>query len=416
MFKAVKYRIYPNEEQKEKLESYFNGARWVYNNYLAAKNKNYEDRIAGLNPEKISSYSFITDLTNRKYEDPELKSWLPSVNAQVIQQSVLHVDNAFKNFFQNTADKPVFKKKHIAKKSISFPNGGRIGKSSVTIPGIKKTKAAIHRTIEGVAKSMTVSCDRSGRYFASILYETNEQPKALQKVTEQSEVLGLDLGIKTLAADSSGGKHKIDPEYRKSENKLKRLHRAVSRKEKGSNNRAKAKTKLSKCYAYVSDKRKDQQHKLSKELVSTPFKAFSIEDLNISGMLKNDKLARHIQNSSWYQFISFLTYKSEWEGKQVVKIGRFDPTSKTCSSCGYIKSDLTLGTRAWTCPNCNAIHDRDINAAINIQKSAWNILSSKAEEPTAGTAERSTKLSSGKRLGRTRHSSKNQEASDFSRG
>ena len=238
-----------------------------------------------------------------------------------------------------------------------------------------------HNQNSDFLRTVTISRTPTRKYHISILIEDNiEYPQPQQYA--QSSMIGVDVGIKTYASLSNG--EKIDnPKFLKASLKrLKCLQRRVSRKHKGSKNRRKAVQKLAKCHEKISNQRHDFQHKVSLKLISEN-QAVAVETLNIKGMIKNHKLAQMISDSAWYSFVSKLEYKAKWQGKTVLKIGQFEPSSKNCHICGYHKAELTLKDREWLCPECNTMHDRDTNAAINIKKFAIS-----AYQITAGTAGR----------------------------
>ena len=242
-------------------------------------------------------------------------------------------------------------------------------------------KVRIHRKLSKgcKVKQATFSKTPTGKFFVSILVETNEQP--ITKIIDPQKAIGIDVGLKDFAILSNGKKISHPKVLSKYERKLTRYQRRLSKKRKGSHNRGKARLKVALIHEKIANVRMDFIHKLTHELVNdSQVDLFALEDLNVSGMMKNHKLSKSISDSAWYTFKRILKYKAEWLGKKVIEIGRFYPSSKTCSVCGYKKEDLTLDVRQWECPNCHTTHDRDINAAINIQKQG--IL----KYTTAGTA------------------------------
>jgi putative transposase len=230
-------------------------------------------------------------------------------------------------------------------------------------------------------RTLTVSRTSAGRYHISILTEDLKEYPLTQKYSE-STMVGIDVGIKTFAAFSNG--EKIDnPKFlKKSLKKLKMLQRKVSRKVKGSKNRKKCVKKLAKQHQLVANQRHDFQHKVSLSIIREN-QAVAIETLNIKGIQKNHKLAQAVSDSAWYSFVLKLTYKAEWAGKTVLKIGQWLPSSKNCHICGFHNSNLTLKDREWYCPTCKTIHDRDVNAAINIKQFALNNLFTSGTEGRA---------------------------------
>ena len=244
----------------------------------------------------------------------------------------------------------------------------RVFETMDKLPKIGEIKAVLHRHFEGELKTATVSKTCKGDYYISILVENNAELPAKQPFTEVTTI-GVDVGIKDFAVLSTGEKIE-NPKYLKNSLKrLKVLQKRVSRKQKGSKNREKAKQRLAVLHDKITNQRKDFQNKLSFRLVSEN-QAIALETLNVKGMVKNHHLAQAISDSAWSGFVTKLEYKAEWYGKTILRIGRFEPSSKLCNVCGFHNSELTLKDREWTCPDCKTKHDRDINAAINIKKFA----------------------------------------------
>lgn len=354
--KAFKYRIYPNKEQQGILARHFGCVRFTFNHFLRkridfyAANKDADKK--GLTYQNTSS--LLTQL--KKVAEFE---WLKEVNAQSLQQTLRDLDRAYNNFFNNRAKFPKFKKKHN-KQSFSVPQHWSISDNQLDLPKCKGIKIILHRPTEGIQKSVTISCSPIGKYHASILCEI-EMPEPEYIGNE----IGIDYGIKTFITTSDNDKIENPKHLHKSEKQLKRLHRSVSRKQKGSNSRRKAIYKLAIKHEQVSNQRMDFLHKTSRKLVSEN-QAIHIEDLAIRNMVKNHKLAKSISDTGWYTFTQMLEYKGKWYGCHIHKLDRFFPSSKRCHKCGFINNNLTLRDREWQCPECNVVHDRDHNAAINI--------------------------------------------------
>lgn len=358
MIKAYKYRIYPNEEQKILLEKHFGAMRWVYNWALEKKIKHYKKTN-----KTLSFFKLIPELTKERYKN----EWLLEINAQSLQNSLLNLDRAFNKFFKKQSQFPKFKSKKQNKNSVQFVQGVRLVENQVQIPKIGKVDIIQHRVFEGKIKTSTVSKNCVNQYFISILIENNTELPKKSKITEKT-ILGIDLGIKDFLTTSNGLKIDNPKLLIKSEKRLKVLQRRLSKKQKGSKNRDVAKQKLAKLHNKVSNQRSDFLHKITYQLThDNQVKSIGIEDLNVRGMIKNHCLSKAISDVSWNEFINLLSYKCDWYGKNLIKIGRFEPSSKICSKCGEKKDKLTLAQRTWVCKNCGEKHDRDINAAKNIK-------------------------------------------------
>lgn len=295
--------------------------------------------------------------------------WLKEINSQSLQQSITNLDKAYTAFFKGQNSFPKFKKKSNGG-SFNIPQNVLLENGKLIIPKFKKgIDIVLHREIKGEIRQATISRTPTGKYFVSILCETGEPIKP-KTVVKESTTVGIDLGIKTYLV-SSDGKEFDNPKYlRKAQSKLKYVQRKYS-KYKGK----RTKKKLAILYEKVANKRKDFLHKTSSELIKN-HDSLAIEDLAVSNMVKNHKLAQAISDVSWSTFVTMLEYKADWYGKNILKIGRFEPSSKLHANCGYINKDLTLSDREWTCPKCGELVSRDVNAAINIKSFALrNILS-----------------------------------------
>jgi len=359
--KAYHFRLYPTVEQSRKLEQHIGSCRFVYNWALDQKIKTYEQT-----KKSISHFDLDKKLPDLKKEKPFLKE----VNAQSLQGMTKHVDSAFTRFFREKNGFPKFKSKKNPVQAFPVPQHYSVSfeTSTVKLPKIGEIRAKLHRNFTGELKTATVSKTYTGKYFISILVENNEEFPTKQEFSE-SATIGVDVGIKDFAVLSTGEKIE-NPKYLKNSlQRLKVLQKRVSRKQKGTKNREKAKQSLAKLHEKITNQRNDFQNKLSFKLVSEN-QAIALETLNVKGMQRNHHLAQAIGDSAWSSFVTKLEYKAEWLGKTILRIGQFEPSSKLCSVCGYHNSDLTLKDREWICPDCKTKHDRDINAAINIKKFA----------------------------------------------
>jgi len=354
MFKAFKYRIYPNLEQKTLIHKHCGSSRFVYNLSLETKQMAYAGSKVNLN-----CFDLIKQLPDLKKELP----WLKECNSQSLQAPIRNLDNAFTKFFKGQADFPTFKKKSN-RGSFNVPQNVIVSDNRLIIPKFKEgIKIKLHRDLVGMAKQCTVSFTPTGKYFVSILCDTGIEAPSKPKVTEDNSV-GIDLGIKDFIV-SSNGEVFDNPKYlREAESKLKYIQRKYS-KNKGKRTRH----RLTIQHEKVANKRKDFLHKVSTELVKN-HDTICTETLQVRNMLKNHKLAKSISDAGWGTFITMLEYKAEWYGKNVLKIGTFEPSSKCCNVCGSINKELTLKDREWTCKGCGTLLNRDVNASINIKNFA----------------------------------------------
>ena len=357
--KSYKYRIYPNEQQKVLIHKTFGCSRFIYNWGLNQKIQSYKKDKSSL-----SCINLINQLTNLKEEN----IWLKDVNSQALQMSLRNLDNAFTKFFREKSGFPNFKSKKN-KQSFQSPQKSKVNfnNNTISVLKIQNIKAKLHRKFEGKIKTVTISKTCSNKYYCSVLVELNENyPKKPEIKLNTS--LGIDVGLKDFATFSNGEKVQ-NPKYLKNKlDKVRTLHYKLSKKIKGSNRRNKAKIKLARLYETISNRRDDFLHKLTYKLThENQVNTICIEDLNIKGMVKNHKLAQSISDVSWYKFFTYLSYKCDLYGKNLVKIGRFEASSKICNVCGYYKKDLELKDRELICPQCGTNHDRDINASKNIR-------------------------------------------------
>lgn len=354
ILKAVKYRLYPSNEQCVLIDKHIGASRFIYNLALETKKNAYAS--AQIN---LSCFDLIKQL-------PELKTyceWLKEINSQTLQGAITNMDTAFTNFFKGQAEFPKFKSKHKSRLSFSVPQNVIIKDNLIIIPKFKKgVKAVTHRIIEGKTKGATISKTPTGKYFISILIETNEVTPIKPAITADNTI-GIDLGIKDFLTTSKGEVMANPRTLKKSISKLKFVQRKYS-KYKGQ----RTKKKLALIYEKVTNKRNDFLQKVSKKLISDN-QTIAIENLNVKGMIKNHKLAQAIQDVAWGKFQNNLRYKSDWYGSNILQIGRFEPSSKM-SECGEINKELKLSDRVWTCKKCLKTYDRDIQAANNIKKFA----------------------------------------------
>lgn len=387
MLKAYKYRIYPSREQEILIAKHIGSTRFIYNLALEIKQMAYSGSKVNL-----SGFAIHKQIPELKKECP----WLKEINAQSLQKSIINMDAAFNNFFKGKAAFPKFKSKRSARKSFCVPQHVEIDTDAclLQIPKFKEgIRIRLHRSIKGAIKQATISRTPTGKYFASILVETGASIPNKKPIKEETTI-GIDLGLKSFLVSSDGTtfdnpKHllKMMERLRFTQNRFGRF--------KG----RKTKHKLAHLHEEVANRRRDFLHKVSSQLVKN-HDSIAIEDLDIKGMMKRlepipdsnggflpngqkekSKKNQVIGDTGWGMFVEMLRYKAEWHGKNILQIGRFDPSSKTCSCCGWIYRDLSLEERKWTCNGCGKLHDRDQNAAKNIKAFALE----KQIKPVLGT-------------------------------
>lgn len=377
IFRTYKFEMQPTQVQKVLLDKHFGCVRYIYNYFLNERKEQYQT-----DKKSDDYYKQAATLTELKKKDETV--WLKEVNSQSLQFALRCLDTAYVNFFRGTAKFPRFKsKKH--KNSFTVPQFARLENGRFYIPKFKEgIKVNIHREVKGEIGKCTLSKTPTGKYFVSILSEEQYQPKE-----KTGKICGIDLGLKDFAITSDNKRFKNNKYTKQYETKLKTAQKHLSRKIKGSNSFERQRRKVAKIYEKITNSRIDNLHKVSHQLVSN-YDIIVLEDLNIKGMVKNRKLAKHISDASWGTFVRLLEYKANWNDKQIVKINRFYPSSKTCHHCGWIYQDLKLSNREWTCKSCNTIHDRDFNAAKNILKEGLKIISGGTLENTDGDGVRSS--------------------------
>jgi len=350
MHRAFKFRLYPNQAEQAALATQFGHSRFVHNRGLDARKSFYKETGKGL------SLSGTTKLLpGMKRELP----WLKEADSQVLQQKLRDLDTAYTNFFKGRARYPKFKKKS-GKQTIRYPQRFKFNGNRVYLPKVGWVKLKCHRAMEGKPKSVTVSKAKSGKHFVSILCEVDKELPKPNRLTP----VGVDLGLTSFAILSTGEKVDSPRFLRKTEQQLVRTQRRLSRKKKGSANRRRARLRVALVHERIANQRADFQNKLSHRLV-TEHGLVAMENLNIKGMVKNHCLAKSISDAGWSAFVRMCEYKAPWYGSEVRKVDRFFPSSKRCSRCGWVNGDLRQGDRNWTCV-CGVVHDRDINAAINV--------------------------------------------------
>ena len=377
--KTYKFRICPTAEQEILLAKHFGCTRFVYNHFLNERKEQYQR-----DKKSDNYYAQAKSLTGiKKKEETE---WLKEVNSQTLQFALRSLDTAFLNFFRGNAQFPKFKsRKH--KNSFTVPQNGCVSNGLLFIPKFKDgIKIKLHRDIVGKIGKISISKTPTGKYYVSIF--TEQVIKNLPKTNKQ---VGVDLGLKDFVITSDGEKFKNNRYTKKYAKKLKKAQQHLSRKQKGSNGFEKQKLKVAKIHEKIGSCRLDTLHKVSHKLVNE-FDVIVCEDLNVKGMIKNHKLSKHIADASWGNFVTLLQYKCDWYAKELVKVNRFYPSSKTCGDCGWINQELRLSDREWTCNSCGVVHDRDINASKNILKEGLKNISAGTVEYMGGEEIRPTLL------------------------
>lgn len=364
MIRAYKYKLKPTVKQRKALSQAFGNARFIYNWGLNRKMTSWEK-----DKKNVTYLQLAKELTSLKQDEDH--TWLKDCANECLQQSLRNLDNAYTRFFKAKKGFPKFKSKKRSNDSVKFINGVKLDfeEMRVSVPRVGKVKFLENQWFDvNIVKlgTLTVSRDKCGDYWCTIVVDDNNPQVSKAKIYEKTAV-GVDLGIKDYAILSDGTKYHNPKFLEKEQVHLAVLQQRLSKTQKGSKRHEKARLKVAKLHRRIRNKRSDYLHKLSTDLVRR-FDTICLEDLNITGMTQNHSLAMSINSVAWNEFVRQLKYKSEWYGKNVVLIGRFEPSSKTCSVCGYINKTLTLSDREWTCPRCGAHHDRDINAAINIKR------------------------------------------------
>ena len=353
MLIGYKYRIYPNNKQKELFAKTFGCVRFVYNKMLDDKIEHYKNTQQTLN------------VTPAKYKDEF--PWLKEVDSLALCNAQLNLQSAYNNFFRTKKGFPKFKSKRNKQSYITNNQGTniRIEKKKIKLPKVGFIKIKQHRKFTGIMKSVTVSKDITNKYFVSVLVDTDYK----STVKETKNKIGLDLGVKDIVVDSNGNKIENPKFLQKHEKNIKTKQKSLSRKNKHSNNYEKERVKLAKCYEKLTNSRKDFLHKLSYTIINEN-QIIVVEDLSVKSMIENSNnsnVTKSITDVSFSELVRQLEYKAKWNNRVLVKIDKYFPSSQTCNNCGFINKEVKdLSVRTWECPSCNVVHDRDVNAAKNI--------------------------------------------------
>ena len=364
--KTFKYRLYPTKAQRVLLAKHFGASRWVYNWCLARKIEEYTK-----NKRTMSKFELSREITALKSQ-PDT-AWLNEVNAQSLQSAIAHLDSAYTKFFREKVGFPKFKSKKKSKLSAEFRQDSKLDVVN-SLLSVMKFREGIrcknHRNFNGEIRTVTISQAPSGKYHACVLVK-EEVAGVKRAPLEIDRATGIDLGIKSLIVTSKNEVFDNPKHLNKSLKKLAKVQRQLAKKKVGGKNRHKQRIRVALIHEKISNQRRNDLHKISRQLVDdNQVTTFCLETLNVSGMLKNRCLAKAISDAGWNTFVSFLEYKAAWAGKNILRIGQFEPSSRTCNVCGAVNSKLRLSDRVWTC-SCGATHDRDFLAACNIRDFAF---------------------------------------------
>lgn len=362
-----RFRFYPTQEQEQILARTFGACRYVYNWALKFRTDSYRD---GKTINYNASSAALTELKKQPDHD-----WLSEISSVPTQQSLRHLQTAYKNFFEKRSGYPAFKKKH-GKQSAEYTRSAfnwDKENRTLTVSQLGRLKIHFSRSFVSGPTTVTITKSPSGRYFVTfVLDETKE------KLPKTGQGVGIDLGINRLAT-LSNGEHIPNPKHlNRYQRKLARAQRVLSRRKKGSGRYNRQKVKVARIHEQIADSRLDHLHKFTTDLVRR-FDVICVEDLNVRGMVRNHHLARSLSDASLGQVVTLLSYKCDWYGKELKQVDRFFPSSKRCHVCGYILESLPLSIREWICPECMTVHDRDENAAKNIELAGGQPVSARGE-------------------------------------
>ncbi|MFJ3338962.1 RNA-guided endonuclease InsQ/TnpB family protein [Streptomyces sp. NPDC086766] len=366
------FRLYPAPGQRAALARAFGCARVVFNDAVRAR----ENARAAGRPFPTMAELSCTLITQAKRTAE--RAWLGEVSAVVLQQALRDAETAYRNFFASLTGRrkgpklgaPKFKSRKDSRQSIRFTANARWSitpAGRLNLPKIGEVRVKWSRPLPCVPSSVTLIKDAAGRYFASFVIDTDPEADA-RRMPDAEAGIGIDLGLTHFAVLSDGMKIGSPRFLRRAEKKLKKAQRELSRKQKGSRNREKARRKVARAHAKVADARREFHHQLSTKLIREN-QAVAVEDLAVGGLART-RLAKSVHDAGWSTFVHMLEYKAQRYGRTFVKIGRFEPTSQVCSTCGHRDGPKPLHVREWTCTACGTVHDRDHNAAKNVKQAA----------------------------------------------
>ena len=373
--RAYKFRLYPNKTQQQMLQQHFGATRFVYNYFLEKKITTYKQT-----KKTISWNQLANELP--KMKQTEEYSWLKNIGSTALQQTVINLDKAYLNFFRSGFGFPKFKSKKTSRKSFTFPNVGNTSikidteGNRISIPKFIKTskhdnrlKCIFSRTVNGKIKSGTISQDKDGKYYISLLCEVDQVIPTKPEVLRETAI-GIDFGVKTFLTFDDGTKIDNPLYLEQSSKKLAKLQQELANLQKDTTAYRSKKEQITRQHSKIARQRKDFLDKLTYRLChENQVDTICIEDLSMKEMQKENYSStnKKLGDLAWNMFVNMLQYKANWYGKNVIKIGKFEPSSKTCNNCGYVNHELTLSDREWTCPKCGQTFDRDVNAAKNIK-------------------------------------------------
>lgn len=371
MNKAYRYRLYPDSKQAVLIKKTIGCVRYIYNQMLAERKLIYD--LYRDDKEALKQQKYSLPAAYKKEHE-----WLREVDSLALANAQLNLNVAYQNFFRNTTTGyPKFKSKHHDRKSYTTNNQKGsiriINHNTIRLPKLKDVRIKIHRHIpeDAVIKSATVSLTPTGKYYISILVEYE---KEIESITPNKEkVIGLDYSSGLLYIDNEGNSAAYPGYYRQAEEKLRKAQRKLSKRKKGGSNRDKQRQKVARLHERVVNQRKDFLHKISRQITNA-YEAVVVEDLNMRGMAQGLHLAKSTNDNSFGKLRTLLAYKLAEQGKQLIKIDKWYPSSKRCCVCGNDYKELTLSERNWTCRHCSTVHDRDVNAAINIKNEGCRLL------------------------------------------